>query len=85
MFRLSLQGESDSKTSRLKRKPMFDERGNLINGVKLVFEKGFGFNQGLGCAVSIDDNKVVYTVGKQIVLYDMLTEVQRVIDNYSQD
>jgi hypothetical protein len=85
IFRHSMQGESDSRASRLKRKPMFDERGNLINGVKLMFEKGFGFNQGLGCAVSIDDNKMVYTVGKQVVLYDMLTEVQRVIDSFGQD
>jgi len=54
---------------------MFDERGNLQNGVKLAFEKGFGFNQhpSLACAQSIDDNKVLYTLGKQILLYDMLT------------
>ena len=66
---------------------MFDDRGNLQNGVRLSFEKGFGFNQGpaLSCAQSIDDNKIIYTLGKQIVLYDMLTEVQRVIDNFGAD
>ena len=54
---------------------MFDERGNLQNGVRISFEKGFGFNQNvnLTSAQSIDDNKIVYILGKQIVLYDMLT------------
>ena len=66
---------------------MFDERGNLQNGVKLSFEKGFGFNQNpsLSFAQSIDDNKIVYTLGKQIVLFDILTEVQKVVDNIGQD
>jgi hypothetical protein len=66
---------------------MFDDRGTLINGVRLAFEKGFGFNQSpaLSCAQSIDDNKIIYTLGKQILLYDMLTEVQKVIDSFSQD
>ena len=55
--------------------------------MRLAFEKGFGFNQhpALACAQSIDDNKVIYTLGKQILLYDMLTEVQKVIDNFGQD
>lgn len=54
---------------------MFDDRGNLQNGVKLSFEKGFGFNQNINVtsAQSIDDNKIIYILGKQIVLYDMLT------------
>ena len=54
---------------------MYDDRGNLQNGVKLSFEKGFGFNQNpsLSFAQSIDDNKIIYTLGKQIVLYDILT------------
>lgn len=66
---------------------MFDERGNLQNGVKLTFEKGFGFNQNpsLSYAQSIDDNKIIYTLGKQIVLYDILTEVQKVVDSFGQD
>ena len=66
---------------------MFDDRGNLQNGVRLAFEKGFGFHQGPtpACAQSIDDNKIIYLLGKQIVLYDMLTEVQKVIDNFGQD
>lgn len=66
---------------------MFDERGNLQNGVRLFFEKGFGFNQSpsLSCAQSIDDNKIIYTLGKQIVLYDMLTEVQKVVDSFGMD
>jgi len=61
---------------------MFDDHGNLHNGIKLTFEKGFGFNQSLNVnsAQSIDDNKIVYILGKQIVLYDMLTENQRLID-----
>jgi len=65
---------------------MFDERGNLQNGVKLSFEKGFGFNQNLNVnrAQSIDDNKIVYVLGKQIVEYNMLTENQRVIDEFGQ-
>ena len=55
--------------------------------MNLSFEKGFGFNQtpDLSCAQAIDDNKVIYTLGKQIVLYDMLTEVQKVVDSYGQD
>ena len=54
---------------------MFDDRGNLQNGVKLSFEKGFGFNQNINVtsAQSIDDNKIIYILGKQIMLYDMLT------------
>jgi len=54
---------------------MFDDRGNLQNGVKLSFEKGFGFNQdpSVNSAQCIDDNKIIYILGKQMVLYDMLT------------
>jgi hypothetical protein len=66
---------------------MFDERGNLLNGVRLSFEKGFGFNQStdLCSAQCIDDNKIIYILGKQILLYDMLTENQRLIDVFGQD
>ena len=66
---------------------MFDERGNLQNGVRLSFEKGFGFNQNIdvSSAQSIDDNKLIYILGKQVVLYDMLTENQKVIDSIGQE
>lgn len=66
---------------------MFDDRGNLQNGVRLSFEKGFGFNQDVlvNSAQCIDDNKIIYILGKQIVLYDMLTENQKVIDNFGQE
>lgn len=67
---------------------MFDESGKiLLNGVQLGFEKGFGFNQStsMRCnAYSIDDNKMVYLLGKQIVVYDMLAETQRVVDAIGQ-
>lgn len=59
-----------------------------MNGIKLTFERGFGFEQNPNInstAHSIDDNKVVYILGKQIIQYDMLTENQKVIDNISQD
>lgn len=56
---------------------MFDETGTvLLNGVKLTFERGFGFSQDpeiISPAHCIDDNKVVYLLGKQIIQYDMLT------------
>lgn len=56
---------------------MFDETGAvLLNGVKLTFERGFGFSQDpeiISPAHCIDDNKVVYLLGKQIIQYDMLT------------
>ena len=68
---------------------MFDETGNiLLNGIKLTFERGFGFQQNTqinNTAHSIDDNKVVYILGKQIIQYDMLTESQKVIDNITQE
>jgi hypothetical protein len=38
----------------------------------------------MGSAHSIDDNKILYIVGKQLVLYDMLTENQKVIDSIGQ-
>ena len=72
-----------------KRKPMFDETGNiLLNGVKLTFERGFGFNQNPSIqspAHCIDDNKVVYLLGKQIIQYDMLTQNQKVVDQIDQE
>lgn len=66
---------------------MFDQRGNLQNGVRLSFQKGFGFNQNseVSSAQSIDDNKIIYILGKQIVLYDMLSENQKVIDSIGQE
>ena len=68
---------------------MFDETGTqLLNGVKLSFERGFGFIQNPTLnspAHCIDDNKIIYLVGKQIIQYDMLTENQKVIDSIDQD
>ena len=68
---------------------MFDEGGkNLLNGVKLSFERGFGFSQDPNLDSSahcIDDNKIVYTLGKQIIQYEMLTENQKVVDQIEQD
>ncbi len=66
---------------------MFDERGNILNGIRLAFEKGFGFIQDAdinNSAHCIDDNKIIYILAKQIVLYDILTENQRVIDSIGQ-
>ncbi len=39
----------------------------------------------MSSAQSIDDNKIIYILGKQIVLYDMLSENQKVIDSISQE
>lgn len=68
---------------------MFDETGTqLLNGVKLSFERAFGFIQNpilKSPAHSIDDNKIIYLVGKQIIQYDMLTENQKVVDSIDQD
>lgn len=72
-----------------KRKPMFDESGTtLLNGVRLNFEKGFGFNQSpniKNTAYCIDDNRIIYLLASQIVIYDMLAETQRVIDTFDFD
>ncbi len=55
---------------------MFDESGStLLNGVKLSFEKGFGFHQNPDLkngGYCIDDNRIIYLLSSQIVLYDML-------------
>ncbi len=55
---------------------MFDDSGTtLLNGVKLSFEKGFGFHQNSqlkNTAYCIDDNRIVYLLSSQIVIYDML-------------
>jgi hypothetical protein len=55
---------------------MFDEAGTtLLNGVKINFERGFGFNQNpyiKSNAHCIDDNRIIYILASQIVLYDML-------------
>lgn len=63
---------------------MFDESGaTLLNGIKIGFEKGFGFNQNpllKNNAYCIDDNRIIYILASQIVLYDMLAETQKVID-----
>lgn len=68
---------------------MFDETGTqLLNGVKLSFQRAFGFIQNptlKSPAHSIDDNKIIYLVGKQIIQYDMLTESQKVVDSIDQD
>lgn len=68
---------------------MFDETGTtLLNGIKLSFEKGFGYNQNPDLknnAHCIDDNRIIYILSSQIVLYDMLAETQKVIDNFDSD
>ena len=68
---------------------MFDETGaTLLNGVKLSFEKGFGFNQNpdiKNTAHCIDDNRIIYLLSSQIVLYDMLAETQKVIASFQSD
>ena len=64
---------------------MFDESGStLLNGIKLNFEKGFGYDQDptlKSNAFCIDDNRIIYVLSKQIVLYDLLAETQKVIDS----
>jgi hypothetical protein len=68
---------------------MFDESGTtLLNGVRLSFEKGFGFNQSphiKNTAYCVDDNRIIYLLASQIVIYDMLAETQRVIDTFDFD
>ena len=68
---------------------MFDETGTtLLNGIKLSFEKGFGYNQNPNIknnAHCIDDNRIIYILSSQIVLYDMLAETQKVIDSFDWD
>lgn len=55
---------------------MFDESGTtLLNGVRLSFEKGFGYNQNPALknnAHCIDDSRIIYILASQIVIYDML-------------
>ena len=63
---------------------MFDEsETNLLNGIKVNFERGFGYCQNPNIKSSahcIDDNRIIYVLSSQIVLYDMLAETQKVID-----
>ena len=68
---------------------MFDESGtNLLNGIKVNFERGFGFRQNpnmKSSAYCIDDNRIIYVLSSQIVLYDMLAETQKVIDSFDSE
>lgn len=69
---------------------MFDESGTtLLNGVRLKFEKGFGFNQSpniKNTAYCIDDNRIIYLLASQIVIYEYAGAVtQRVIDTFDYD
>ena len=62
---------------------MFDETNTtLLNGIKISFEKGFGFcqNDTKNSAYCIDDNRIIYILASQIVLYDLLSESQKIID-----
>lgn len=65
---------------------MFDDLGTtLLNGIKVGFERGFGYCQNpalKNSAHCIDDNRVIYVLASQIVLYDMLAETQKVIDSF---
>mgnify|MGYP003402396862 CR=1 FL=1 len=63
------------------RKPMFDDKHQkILNGVTLSISKAVGFCQNSlkSNAYSLDESKVVYVCGKNIVVYDLLTETQRV-------
>lgn len=39
----------------------------------------------MNSAHCIDDNKIIYILGKQFLLYDMLSENQKVIDSFGQE
>ena len=54
----------------------------------MSFEKGFGFNQNRdikNTAHCIDDNRIVYLLSSQIVIYDMLAETQKVLSSFDSD
>lgn len=56
--------------------PMFDKKeGTLLNGVELHTVKGVGFNQDQikTMACYINETKIAYLCGKNILIYDLLT------------
>lgn len=65
---------------------MFDDtHTTLLNGIQLGFEKGFGFHQNKDIksnAYCIDDNRIIYILASQIVLYDLLAETQKIIASF---
>jgi hypothetical protein len=69
---------------------MFDESGTvLLNGVRMSWERGFGFCQNSMLSTSpaycLDDHHIFYAVGSQIVMYDSLTETQKLVDGFDGD
>lgn len=65
------------------KKPMFDEKKQkLLNGVGLAICKGIGFSQRQmrHNAFSLDESKLAYICGKNIVVYDLKTEIQKVFE-----
>lgn len=70
-------------TTSLSKKPMFDEkRQKLLNGVGLAICKGVGFSQRQmrHNAFSLDESKLAYICGKNIIVYDLKTEIQKVFE-----
>ena len=60
---------------------MLDEKDQkLLNGVSLVVAKELGFDQKdlRTNAYSLDESKLTYACGKNIIVYDLLTETQKV-------
>jgi hypothetical protein len=57
------------------KKPMFDDKHQkILNGVTLAVSKAVGFNQQplQSNAYSLDESKIAYTCGKNIIVYDLL-------------
>lgn len=55
---------------------MFDDKHQkLLNGVSLAVSKALGFSQKhlRSNAYSLDESKLTYVCGKNIVVYDLLT------------
>lgn len=70
------------------KKPMFDDKHQkLLNGVNLGVAKALGFNQRhlRTNAYSLDESKLTYVCGKNIVVYDLLSETQKVFQRPSEE
>ena len=53
-----------------------EESENLINGVKLILDYSFGFQQNPieSTAVFVSDDNIVYPSGKHLVMFDLATK-----------
>jgi hypothetical protein len=54
---------------------MFDEKRKILNGVDLHTIKGIGFNQEIikTMACYVNETKVAYCCGRNVIIYDLLT------------